>query len=55
MLQLHFEHLKVTNEDWGGEFVDLQPGEDVPNRSLLRAIVENTPQPLVSSVVFFFF
>ena len=54
MLQLHFEHLKVKNEDWGGEFVDLQPGEDVPNRSVLRAIVENTPQPLVSSVVVFF-
>ena len=55
MLQLHFEHLKVKNEDWGGEFVDLQPGEDVPNRSVLRAIVENTPQPLVSSVVVFLF
>ena len=55
MLQLHFEHLKVKNEDWGGEFVDLQPGEDVPNRSVLRAIVENIPQPLVSSVVVLFF
>ena len=51
MLQLHFEYLKVKSEDWGGEFVDLQPGEDVPNRSVLRAIVENSPQPLVSCFI----
>ena len=30
--------------------MDLQPGEDVLNRSILRAIVENAPEPVVSSV-----
>ena len=31
--------------------MDLQPGEDVPNRSIMRAIVENAPEPAVSCVL----
>lgn len=30
--------------------MDLQPGDDVLDRSILRAVVENDPQPLVSCV-----
>ena len=45
---LMYIYLKIKSEDWGGAFVDLQPEEDVPNRSILRAIVESDPEPLVS-------
>ena len=31
--------------------MDLQPGEDVLNRSIVRAVVENAPEPLVSCVL----
>lgn len=30
--------------------MDLQPGDDVLDRSILRAVVENDPQPLVSCI-----
>ena len=31
--------LQKKSEEWGGLFVDLCPGEDIPNRSIIKAII----------------
>ena len=37
-----FMQLQMKNEEWGGEFVDVQPGEEVPDRSIIKTSVECT-------------
>lgn len=43
--------LQVKNEFWGGEFTDINALEEIPNRSLVRAVVEKpSPLPKVSDL-----
>ena len=34
--------VQIKDQQWGGEFVDLQEDQDIPDRSALNVIVINT-------------
>ena len=39
---------QLKSEQWSGMFVDLVPGVEIQSGSILRAHVENPPEPMVS-------
>ena len=41
--------VQIKSEKWGGMFVDVAQGKDVPDRSVLRVII--APSPVVSGLV----